>query len=162
MKEEQQMSRLIPQDIETFLYELGTLQVGHTRAFEQYAKTSAALLWEKYVILKDPSIQDLLNPAKQSKPRKRKPTAPNADFLAIRRKTMGRLFGLYLKSGREKRGRSIEEVARLAGMETPEWAAIEAGNTPDPATLHSIAAALGNTISQIAPMVRICQDAWSL
>ena len=58
-KEEQEMSRLIPQDIETFLYELGTLQVDVPGAFEQYAKTAAALLWEKYCILEDPSIHIL-------------------------------------------------------------------------------------------------------
>jgi hypothetical protein len=44
-KEEQKMSKWIPQDIEHFLYELGTLKVRDQGAFELYAKTLAALLW---------------------------------------------------------------------------------------------------------------------
>jgi hypothetical protein len=51
------MSTLIPKDIESFLYELGNLQEGAPGAFELYAKTAAALLWEKYVIFEDASIQ---------------------------------------------------------------------------------------------------------
>jgi len=51
---------------------------------------------------------------------------------------------------------------KLAGMETSKWEALEAGKPPSPSALHSIAAALGATISQIAPMVLICQDAWRL
>ena len=65
-KEEQQMSRLIPQDIETFLYELGTLKDGTPSAFEQYVKAAAALLWEKYVIFEDASIQILQTPPNHS------------------------------------------------------------------------------------------------
>jgi hypothetical protein len=53
------MSKLIPQDIEEFLYDLGTLRDGVPGAYEEYAKTVAALLWEKYVILEDASIQIL-------------------------------------------------------------------------------------------------------
>jgi hypothetical protein len=37
------MSTLIPQDIESFLYDIGTLQGGAPGAFEEYAKTAAAL-----------------------------------------------------------------------------------------------------------------------
>ena len=51
------MSKLIPQDIEGFLCDLGTRRDGIPGAFEEYAKTAAALLWEKYCILEDPSIQ---------------------------------------------------------------------------------------------------------
>jgi hypothetical protein len=64
-KEEPAMSTLIPQDIEFFLYDIGTLQGGAPGAFEEYAKTAAALLWEKYVILEDPSIQVQRNAPKQ-------------------------------------------------------------------------------------------------
>ena len=67
-KEELQMSRLIPQDIETFLHELGTLPGGAPGPFEQYAKAAAALLWEKYCILEDPSIQILPNVARRIVP----------------------------------------------------------------------------------------------
>lgn len=59
------MSTLIPQDIESFLYEIGTLQGSAPGAFEAYAKNAAALLWEKYVVLKDPSIQVMSNTPKQ-------------------------------------------------------------------------------------------------
>ena len=51
------MSKLIPQDIEDFLYDLGTRRDRVPDAFEEYAKAAAALLWEKYCILEDPSIQ---------------------------------------------------------------------------------------------------------
>jgi hypothetical protein len=51
------MSKLIPLDIEDFLYDLGTRRDGIPGTFEEYAKTAAALLWEKYCILEDPSIQ---------------------------------------------------------------------------------------------------------
>jgi hypothetical protein len=50
-------NKLIPQDIEDFLYDLGTSRYGIPGAFEEYVKTVAALLWEKYCILEDPSIQ---------------------------------------------------------------------------------------------------------
>jgi hypothetical protein len=51
------MSKLIPQDIEDFLYDLGTRRDVVPDAFEEYAKTAATLLWEKYCVLEDPSIQ---------------------------------------------------------------------------------------------------------
>ena len=51
------MSKLIPQDIEDFLYDLGTRPDDTPGGFEEYARTAAALLWEKYCILEDPSIQ---------------------------------------------------------------------------------------------------------
>ncbi len=53
------MSKLIPQDIESFLYKLGTLEEGTPSAIEQCAKIAATLLWEKYVIFEDRSIQVL-------------------------------------------------------------------------------------------------------
>jgi hypothetical protein len=53
------MSKLIPQDIEEFLYDLGTRRDGVPGAYEEYAKAAAALLWEKYVLLEDASIQIL-------------------------------------------------------------------------------------------------------
>jgi hypothetical protein len=51
------MSKLLPQDIEDFLYELGTFDERVPGAFQEYVKTVAALLWEKYVILQDRSIE---------------------------------------------------------------------------------------------------------
>ena len=55
--DEHKMSRLLPQDVEDFLYELATHRDGDPDAFEEYAKTAAALLWEKYCVFEDPSIQ---------------------------------------------------------------------------------------------------------
>ena len=51
------MTTLIPEDIELFLVELGTFHGGALEVLEVCAKAAAALLWEKYVLLGDPSIQ---------------------------------------------------------------------------------------------------------
>ena len=51
------MTKLIPDDIESFLVELGTFDAGIPGAFEEYARTAAALLYDKYCILQDASIQ---------------------------------------------------------------------------------------------------------
>lgn len=50
------MSKSIPDDVEEFLYTLGTLQVGNPSALEEYAKTAATLLWEKYVFFADAPV----------------------------------------------------------------------------------------------------------
>src|ERR1019366_4092383 len=39
------------------------------------------------------------------------------DFYRVQRLVWGKLFGLFIQKGREKRGCMVEEVARLAGME---------------------------------------------
>jgi transcriptional regulator with XRE-family HTH domain len=63
---------------------------------------------------------------------------------------------------REARGRSVEEAASLAGLESSEWAAVEAGHIPaDPKRLRSMADALEIDFSQMSLMVCICQGAWS-
>jgi hypothetical protein len=46
------------------------------------------------------------------------------DLHRIQRQDWGRLFGRLIRTGREKRGRSVEEVASLAGMEISEWPAM--------------------------------------
>jgi len=51
------MSKLIPQDIEDFLYDLGTRSDGVPGAFEEYARSVAGLMYDKYCILQDASIQ---------------------------------------------------------------------------------------------------------
>jgi hypothetical protein len=56
------MSKSIPQDVEDFLYDLGTRRDSVPGAFEEYAKTAAALLWEKYCIFQDHSIQIMPSP----------------------------------------------------------------------------------------------------
>jgi transcriptional regulator with XRE-family HTH domain len=79
-----------------------------------------------------------------------------------RRQSWGRLFGNCIEKTREACGRSLEEAARLSGMETSEWAAIEAGCVPDPAQLHPISDALGLRYDKIAMLAFICQGAWEV
>lgn len=72
------------------------------------------------------------------------------------------LFGSMIRDCREAAHRSVEDSARLAGMEYSEWAAIEAGHVPaDPARLRSMAAALEISFTQMAMMVHLCQGAWA-
>ena len=52
------------------------------------------------------------------------------DLRPVRRQVWGRLFGHCVGKTREAAGCSVEEAARLAGMATSEWAAIEAGYVP--------------------------------
>jgi hypothetical protein len=72
----------------------------------------------------------------------------------------GRLFGTCIKKTREARGRSLEEAAWLSGMETSEWAAIEAGCVPDPAQLYPMSDALDLRYDKIALLAFLCQGAW--
>ena len=55
------MSKRIPQDVEEFLYTLGTCEQIYPAAFEEYARTAATLLWEKYVMFEDASTDIDLN-----------------------------------------------------------------------------------------------------
>jgi transcriptional regulator with XRE-family HTH domain len=82
------------------------------------------------------------------------------DLPLTRRQAWGRLFGTCVEKTREARGRSVEEVARLAGMEASQWAAIEAGYVPDPARLRPMAGALECGYEKIALLAFICQGAW--
>ena len=79
----------------------------------------------------------------------------------VRRQALARLFGKSIEITREARGRSLEEAAGLAGMESSQWAAIEAGHVPgDPAQLRSIAAALEFGYEQILQLAWLCREAW--
>ena len=72
------------------------------------------------------------------------------------------LFGRMVQNRREAIGRSLEEAACLAGMESSEWAAIEAGHIPaDPARLRSMAAALEIRFDQMSLLVYLCHGAWA-
>ena len=80
----------------------------------------------------------------------------------VRRQGLRRLFGGMVQDRREMIGRSIEECASLSGMESSEWAAVEAGHVPaDPAKLRSMAAALEIRFDQMAMLVHLCQGAWA-
>ena len=75
-----------------------------------------------------------------------------------------RLFGTFIESGREKAGRSIEQAAELAGLEVPEWTAIEAGrelpNTRN--GLRALADAADIEWGTMASIVMLCREAWGV
>jgi len=75
----------------------------------------------------------------------------------------GRLFGLGIRENRQKIGLSIEEAARLSGMEASEWTAIEDGYVPQTAAqLHSIAGTLEISYDRLLSLVLLCREAWEL
>jgi transcriptional regulator with XRE-family HTH domain len=78
----------------------------------------------------------------------------------VRRLVWGRLFGQCIGSTREAAGRTVEEVAHLAGMETCAWAAIESGFVPDTSKLRPMADALEIGFDKIATLAVLCRDAW--
>jgi hypothetical protein len=87
---------------------------------------------------------------------------PSKSLLHARRDGLRWLFGSLVQDRREMIHRSVEDAARLAGMESSEWAAVEAGHIPaDPARLRSMAAALEIRFDQMAMLVHLCQDAWA-
>ncbi len=55
------MSKSLPEDVEEFLYTLGTFDQVVPGAFEVYAKTAATLLWEKYVMFEEASVDTTPN-----------------------------------------------------------------------------------------------------
>ena len=70
-----------------------------------------------------------------------------------------RLFGIMIQDVRVFTARSVEEAARLAGMEPSEWAAVEDGDiVVDPA--WPMADALGICFDQMVTMVHLSQFAW--
>ena len=75
----------------------------------------------------------------------------------------GQIFGLSIKSGREKNAFSVEQAASLAGMEPSEWLAVEAGRVPENAEqLRSMAGALGFSNAQLGTLVLFCKGAWQV
>jgi len=78
----------------------------------------------------------------------------------IRRLALGQIFGQMMQMARQASGRSVDEAARLAGMEASQWMAIEAGFVPDLALLRPMADALELSFEQMAIPVRICREAW--
>jgi transcriptional regulator with XRE-family HTH domain len=80
---------------------------------------------------------------------------------SIRRQVWRRIFAMMIESARKRLGRSREQAATLAGMESSEWAAIEAGHVPaDPARLRAMAASLEIRFEQMENMVLLCREAW--
>ncbi|MDR3717440.1 MAG: helix-turn-helix transcriptional regulator [Bryobacteraceae bacterium] len=88
---------------------------------------------------------------------------PSSYVPEIRRESMGRLFGFCIEETRKKAGVSIEEAARLSGMELSEWIAVEDGCVPQEANrLRAMAEALQIDFEQMAMMVVLCRGAWEL
>lgn len=84
-------------------------------------------------------------------------------FAAIRRRVWGQMFGRLIQGARETGGRSMEETARLAGMEVSEWEAIEAGYVPtDTGRLRAMAGALEMSWEQMAQLALFCRQAWDV
>jgi hypothetical protein len=81
---------------------------------------------------------------------------------SVPRRAWCQIFGGMVQDRREAIGRSVEEAAQLSGMESSEWAAIEAGHIPaDPARLRSMADALEVRFDHMALLVYLCQGAWA-
>ena len=81
----------------------------------------------------------------------------------LRRQIWGRMFGRGIRANRQNLGLSIEEAARLSGMEVSEWAAIEGGYVPQTtAQLHSIAGTLEISYDRLLNLVLLCREAWEL
>lgn len=61
------MNPLIPNDLESFLEALLSYRRHASVSFEEYARVGAALLYDKYVILRDASLD--IWPASSGRPR---------------------------------------------------------------------------------------------
>ena len=81
----------------------------------------------------------------------------------LRRQIWGRMFGRGIRANRQNLGLSIEEAARLSGMEVSEWAAIEEGYVPQETNrLRAMAGALEISYDQLLNLVLLCREAWEL
>jgi transcriptional regulator with XRE-family HTH domain len=83
------------------------------------------------------------------------------DFGQVRRMAWGRLFGHCVGKTREAAGHSVEEAARLSGMATSQWAAIESGFVPDPSKLRPMADALEIGYDKISMLAVLCRESWT-
>jgi len=84
-------------------------------------------------------------------------------FSAIRCRVWGQMFGRLIQGARETGGHSIEETARLSGMEVSEWEAIEAGYVPtDTGRLRSMSGALEMSWNRMAALALFCRQAWDI
>jgi hypothetical protein len=88
---------------------------------------------------------------------------PSTYVPEIRRQSMGRLFGFCIQSARESAALSIEDAARLSGMESSEWMAIEGGNIPQETNrLRAMAEVVEISFDRIVSWVLVCRGAWEV
>lgn len=72
------------------------------------------------------------------------------------------IFGSMIQERREAIGLSMDEAARLAGMESSEWAAVESGEVAaHQDRLRAIADAIEVGFDEMALTVYLCQVAWA-
>jgi transcriptional regulator with XRE-family HTH domain len=73
------------------------------------------------------------------------------------------LFGRSICETRKSVGLSIEEAARLSGMQISEWLAIEAGYAPEAVSrLRAVADTMEISFDRIAMVVLLCREAGEL
>jgi hypothetical protein len=72
------MNNLLPRDIEGFLEDLTTFQAGVPCAFEAFARAAAGLLYDKYFVIQDASLEVLGYPAE---PRHESPGSFDSELL---------------------------------------------------------------------------------
>lgn len=73
------------------------------------------------------------------------------------------LFGRSICETRKNLGLSLEEAARLSGMQISEWLAIEAGYAPqDVNLLRALADTMEVGFERIAMVVLLCREAEEL
>jgi hypothetical protein len=81
----------------------------------------------------------------------------------LRRQAWGRLFGLGIQASRNEVGLTVEEAARLSGLELSEWMAIEDGHVPQQVDqLRSMASVLEVSYEKVLNWVFLCREAWEL
>ena len=84
-----------------------------------------------------------------------------SSYLTEERQSMGRLFSYCIHETRKKADLSIEEAARLSGMDVSEWMAIEEGSVPqDINRLRAMADAMQISFDKIATLVLVFRAAW--
>jgi hypothetical protein len=98
-----------------------------------------------------------------STPLKMFASLPSSYLPEVRRQSMGRLFGFCIQKTRENTDLSIEKAARLSGMKSSEWMAVEEGSVPqDIDQLRAMADAMEISFDKIATLVLVCRAAWEL
>lgn len=66
----------------------------------------------------------------------------------------------YVRRRRAELGMTVEEAAKLAGMQISEWLALEAGWVPsERSEMRPIAEVLETSVSQISVLALICRHA---